>query len=260
LTLKEAAQQYLSALADEERVANQAELERFVRWCGTDRDFESLRGHDVANYAETLTGTVADASRRGEVVRAFLVFAKKAGFTPTNLGAHLRLKKGSAKQTAVGATAEAVHLTEDEKVAIAQELDSLRAQRPRIVKDIQRAMADKDFRENAPLDAARDQQAYIEGRIRKLEATLDHAVIVERARAVSGDAVDIGSTVLLHNLQNGAEITYTLVHGSEANAAQGRISYDSPVGKALLQRRAGDEVEVTVPSGTLRLRVERVDA
>lgn len=260
VTLMEAARRYLAALADQERIASQAEVERFVRWCGADRACDQLRGHEVATYAETLTGSVTDASRRAEAVRRFLAFAKKAGYASTNLGSHLRLRKTSAtRPVGRGRVPKRVELSEEQKAALTAELESLKAMRPKIVKDIQRAMADKDFRENAPLDAAREQQGYIEGRIRKLEATLEQAVAVQEGPTPSGHVVEIGSTVLLRNLKSGAETTYTLVRPGEVNAAQGRISFESPVGRALLMQRAGDEVEVAAPSGTLRFRIERVE-
>lgn len=261
VTLMEAARRYLAGLADQERIASQAEVERFVRWCGADRPCDQLRGHEVANYAETLSGSVTDASRRVEAVRGFLAYAKKAGYARTNLGAHLRLRKTAAARPAPrGPAPKAVQLSAEERTALAAELESLKAQRPRIVRDIQRAMADKDFRENAPLDAARQQQSYIEGRIRTIESTLEHATIVEDSPAPSGHVVEIGSTVVLRNLNSGAETTYTLVRPGEVDAAQGRISFESPVGQALLQRRAGDQVEVAAPSGKLRFRIERVEA
>ena len=256
-TLIDTAREYLASLSDKERIASQAEVERFARWCGADRTWQQVRAQDVANYAETFTGSVADASQRADAVRRFLAYAKKAGLTPTNMGSHLRLRKGAAAP-ARGVAHKEVQMSQQERDRLDAELASLKAQRPRILQDIQRAMEDKDFRENAPLDAARQQKAYIEGRIRELEATLDRAVLVEERSAPGGDVVEIGSTVVLRNLTSGAETVYTLVRSSEVNAAQGRISFQSPVGQALLRRRAGDEVEVAAPSGTLRFRIERV--
>lgn len=259
ITLMDAARRYLAALPDGERIASQAEVERFVRWCGADRTCDQLRGQEVANYAETITGTVTDASHRAEAVRGFLAFAKKAGHTSTNLATHLRLRKTSAARPARGPARKEVEMSEDERAALTAELDGLKARRPRIVSDIQRAMADKDFRENAPLDAARQQQAYVEGRIRELESILDRAVPVKDTAPPSSEVVEIGSTVVVRNLGSGVEVTYTLVRPGEVSPAQGRISFESPVGRALLQRRPGDEVEVAAPAGTLRLRVERVE-
>lgn len=260
VTLMEAARRYLAALVDEERIASQAEVERFVRWCGADRACDQLRSQEVANYAETLSGSVIDASRRAEALRNFLAFVKKAGYTSTNLGTHLRLRKTAPVRSARrGPAPKEVQLSEKEKVALTTELESLKALRPKIVQDIRRAMADKDFRENAPLDAAREQQAHVEGRIRKLETMLAHAVMIQQGATPSSQVVEVGSTVLLRDLASGAEITYTLVRPGEVNAAQGRISFESPVGRALLTRRTGDEVAVAVPSGTRRFRIERVE-
>ena len=258
VTLMDAAREFLDSLGDEDRVATQGEVQRFVRWAGADRLCRDLRGQEVANYAEMLTNSVSDATVRADTVKKLLAFAKKVGHTSTNLGAHLRVRKTTAKTPARAALKD-VEMSAEQKAALEAEVDALKAQRPQILADIQRARADKDFRENAPLDAARERQGYVESRIRALEAKLEQAVVVEFQRTNSGDGVEIGSTVHLRNLQSGRETTYTLVRPGEANAAQGRISFESPVGRALLQKRPGDEVEVTAPSGTLRFRIEAVE-
>lgn len=259
VTLLDAARRYFEVLSTDDRAASQAEVERFVRWCGADRGFDQVRGQEVANYAETLTGTVADANERAEAVRKFLAYAKKEGLSSTNLGTHLRVRKTSAGKGVRGRKLVEVHMTQAEKDALELELESLKAQRPRIIAEIQRAMADKDFRENAPLDAARDQQGHVEGRIREVEAKLNAAVIIEDSGPTTTHLIEVGSTVALHNLSTGKETTYSLVRPGDVNAAEGRISFESPVGRALLGHRVGDEVEVAVPSGTVRFRVERIE-
>jgi transcription elongation factor GreA len=258
VTLMDAARQFLASLASDQRIAHQAEVERFVKWCGADRACASLRGQEVANYADQLTGTLTDASGRGDAVKGFLAFVKKAGFTESNMGAHLRLRKTSGKSASRAATRE-VQMSEQEHAALSAELERLKAQRPRIIQDLQRAMSDKDFRENAPLDAARQQQSHVEGRIRTIENTLANAVIVDDTRPAGGHLVEIGSTVAVRNLASGKELSYTLVRPGEVNPAQGRISFQSPVGRALLLHQAGDEVEVEAPSGMLRLQILRVE-
>ncbi len=259
ITLMETARRYLASLPDESRVGTQPEVERFVRWCGADRRVQQLRGQDVANYAETITGSVMDATKRADAVRALFMFAKKAGLTETNLGAHLRLKKGTASRSAPRATPSAIEMTQHQRAALEAELEALKAQRPKILADLKRAMEDKDFRENAPLDAARAQQGYVEGRIREIEMKLDRAVDVVDAGPAPENSVQIGSKVVLRNLSSDKEVSYTLVRPGDVNPGEGRISFESPVGRALLQHQAGDEIEVAAPSGTLRFRVERIE-
>ncbi len=258
LTLTEASRQYLSSLADEQRAEQQADIDRFVRWCGGDRLLDGLRGQDIANYAETLPGTMTDGSRRADVIKSFLAYAKKAGLTETNLGTHLRVRKSAGKSGPKTSTRE-TQLSEQEHAALSAELKGLKAQRPRIIQDLQRAMADKDFRENAPLDAARQQQGHVEGRIRTIEGMLANAVIVTDDRPAGGHLVEIGSKVVIRNLKSGTELTYVLVRPGEVNPAQGRISFQSPVGKALLLHQAGDEVDVEAPSGAIRFQIVRVE-
>ena len=261
ITLTDASRHYLEGLTDGERLADQAEMQRFVRWYGGDRSCSRLHGHEVANYAETLTRSVTDAGGRADTVRKFLAFALKAGYTSTNLGTHLRLRKMSSRSPKrPPVPVQEFQMSEAQKLALEDELAALKSQRPGILEDLQRAMSDKDFKENAPLDAARDRQGYVEGKIRELEAKLTQAVIVQDEGAISADIAGIGSTVHVLNLGSGAESSYTLVRPNDAEAATGRISFESPVGRALFEHKVGDEIEVAAPSGTLRFRIERLEA
>lgn len=239
------------------RAAALAEVNRFVRWYGANKPTSNLRGHDVSIYGEELGASSGEAKRKADFVRGFLAFLKKEGMTETNLAPHLRLRKSSRSGGGAVKDEQVVEVTAEGHQALIDELESLKAQRPEIREEIRRAMLDKDFRENAPLDAAKDKQAHLESRIREIEWTLKHAVIVEKQS--DGSQVGIGTTVQVENLGTGASMRYTIVGANEANAAAGKISNVSPIGKALLGRGEGDEVEVSVPAGVLRLRVAKIE-
>jgi transcription elongation factor GreA len=259
-TLTEAASRYLATLPPQQRQESQPEVYRFVHWYGAERRTDELRGHDVSAYAEALGATAVDSSQRLEILRGFFAFVRKQGFAPTNLATHLRLRKTAAPVVSGGVAMREVYLTPEGHAALVAELENLRAQRPWVADELRQAMADKDFRENAPLDAAREHQAHLEARIREIEAILKHAVIVSGAPPESNARIGVGSTVLLRNLKSGAEVRYILVSPSEVNPAEGKISIASPVGKALMDRSAGAEVDVKAPAGTLRFRIESVEA
>jgi transcription elongation factor GreA len=257
LTLTDAAQRYLASVKDAARGPANAELHRFVRWYGQDRPLGQLRGHEVSLYADVLGPAGPDSSRRADYVRAFLVYLKKEGLTASNLGTHLRLRKSGAKGTA-GAGRPAptsVELTSEGIEALKAELETLVGQRMAVREEIRKAMLDKDFRENAPLDAAKDKQGHLEARIREIEAMLKRAVVVDRPK---GDRIHVGATVHVRNLKSGTVNRFVIVGPTEANAADGKISSASPVGRSLLQRTVGDEVEVAAPAGTMHFRVEQI--
>jgi len=258
VSLLEAATRYVASLDGEARAAAQAEVNRFVRWYGANRLTAELRGHDVSLYGEELGAATEEAKRRAEQVRTFLSFLKKQGMTPVSLAPHLRLKKNTRAAVAAFEEHREVELTAEGQGALSEELEALKAQRPHVRDEIRRAMLDKDFRENAPLDAAKDKQAHLEARIREIEAALKHAVIVEKTGG-GGSKVRIGSTVEVTNLTSGAAQRYTVVGENEGNAAAGKISVASPIGRALLERKPGEEVEVSVPAGLLRFRIERIE-
>jgi transcription elongation factor GreA len=261
-TLQDAARQYMAAMKPELRGGAQPEILKFVRWCGPDRDLALMRGHEVAQYADNLPPTVSDAAKRADVVRAFLKWAKEKHFTRENLGTHLRVRKGAkSNSNAEKLEDQPVYLTREGHEDLIRESDELKARRPQIQQDLARAMADKDFRENAPLDAARNEQAHLEARIRELDVTLRRAVVLEGdAIGAHGDVARLGDHVTIRDLRSGGEKMYTLVNTDEVRSGQGKISIASPVGKAVYQHRVGEEVDVEAPSGTFRVRIESIAA
>ncbi len=121
--------------------------------------------------------------------------------------------------------------------------------RPRVIAAIAEARAHGDLSENAEYDAAKEQQGFIEGRISQLESSLSIAEVIDPARIALDGKVVFGATVLLHDDHQGIEVTYQLVGNLEADPDQGRISISSPIGRALISKQLGDEVEVDAPAG-----------
>ena len=257
-TLAQAATQFLASLPHQEREELQQEVNKFVRWYGSDLLLSQLAAPEVASYAERMEGSAANTMKRLAPVRAFLTYAKKEGLTKNNLAVHLRVKKGLPKQGPHSRErVEAVTLTPEGYQELKAELSALQGERPMIAEDIRKAAADKDFAENAPLDAAKDHQGMVEARIRQLETILGSAVVTTK----KGDSakVTLGSTVTLQDLSSNEEIRYTLVNPGEASPLKGKLSIASPTGKELLSRRQGDAIEVTAPAGTMRYRIARIE-
>ena len=140
-------------------------------------------------------------------------------------------------------------MTAEGHAELLQEVERLRAERGPITEEIHKAAATKDVRENAPLEAARERQGHIQSRIREIESVLSSALAISDS---GGDAkvVGVGSTVSVKN-KNGAKkaIDYTIVSPIEARPSVGKLSMASPVGKELLGKEVGDEVEVQTPRG-----------
>jgi transcription elongation factor GreA len=233
---------------------------RFARWLGEDRSAYDVKPSDVESFVETFSASAPNAGARADSLKAFLSFAHKQKLMPERLVTHVRVRKqtGARGGAGSGSTIESneVQLTKEGLDALTGELEGLKGQRPRIASELRDAMADKDFRENAPLDAAREAQGQLEARIRELEGTLRHAVVLNERAA--GDAAKVGSNVVIANVATGARLSYLLVSSREARPTAGRLSIESPVGQAVIGRRSGDEFDVQTPSGTVRFRVENV--
>jgi len=131
-----------------------------------------------------------------------------------------------------------------------EELKRLKSvDRPTVIKAIAEARAHGDLKENAEYHAAKDQQGFIEGRIKDLEGKLSHAQIIDVTDMTATGRVIFGSTVLLVDEDSGNEITYQIVGEDEADAKAGMISYTSPIARALIGKEEGDVVTVRAPSG-----------
>lgn len=139
------------------------------------------------------------------------------------------------------------------------ELEQLkRVERPRIVAAIAEARAHGDLKENAEYHAAREQQSFVEGRIKDIEAKLSHAQVIDIASLPADDKVIFGATVTVINLDTDETRVYQIVGDDEADVKSGKISYQSPIARALIGKREGDEVAVQTPSGTVAYEIDRV--
>ena len=139
------------------------------------------------------------------------------------------------------------------------ELERLKSvERPRIILAIAEARAHGDLKENAEYHAAREQQGFTEGRINALEAALSFAEVIDISQLNAGTRIVFGATVDLLELHNNNEVTYQIVGDDEADVKAGRISYQSPIARALIGKRVGDEVAVQTPSGTVSYEIDQV--
>ena len=131
------------------------------------------------------------------------------------------------------------------------ELEELKSvQRPAVINAIAEARAHGDLKENAEYHAAREQQGFIEGRIKHLEAELSHAQIIDIATLTAGDRVVFGATVQLADADSGEERTYQIVGDLEADIKQSLIAISSPVARALIGKHEGDIITIEAPAGS----------
>ena len=135
--------------------------------------------------------------------------------------------------------------------ALRVELRQLKSEaRPNVIKAIAEARAHGDLSENAEYHAAREQQGFIEGRIQELESKLSNAEIIDVTTVAAGGRVVFGTTVELEDEDSGARVTYQIVGEDEANIKASRISFNSPIARALVGKQQGDVVPVAAPGGT----------
>ena len=255
-TLGEAATRFLSALSAESATENQQELLKFTRWYGLDKPVINLTGQEIANYSGQFHSGTHKAVEHLNAVKTFLSYCFKQGWTPSNLAPHIRVRKPATRHTGpdAGKAEESIVLTKDGHEELKGKLAALKEERPKIVEELTRAAADKDFRENAPLEAAREKQGHVEGQIRDLENTLKRARVIESMQE-RGLKITLGDSVVLSFVESGERIEYTLVSSKEANIQQRKISLVSPMGQALFNREAGDTLEVVAPSGVLTYKI-----
>jgi transcription elongation factor GreA len=143
--------------------------------------------------------------------------------------------------------------------ALRQELNELKTvARPKVIAAIAEARAHGDLKENAEYHAAREQQSFIEGRIKEIEAKLSNAQIIDVTTLNAGGKVVFGATVDVLDLETDEEHTYKIVGEDEADIRHGKISVTSPIARALIGKMEGDEVEIEVPGGKREFEILEV--
>ncbi len=131
-----------------------------------------------------------------------------------------------------------------------EELDQLKSvKRPEIITAIAEARAHGDLKENAEYHAAREQQSFIEGRIKQLEGELSHAEVIDVSKLDAGPRVVFGATVTLADVENSEEKRYQIVGDLEADIKRGMIAISSPIARALIGKNEGDEIAIDAPAG-----------
>lgn len=140
-------------------------------------------------------------------------------------------------------------------VAELQRLESI--ERPKASAAIAEARDKGDLSENAEYDAAKEAQAHLEDKINQLKMTIASAKIIDKSR-LSTDAVQLLSKVEMTNLATSSKMTYTIVSEQEADLRAGKISIATPIAQGLLNKKVGDEVEIKIPRGTIKLRIDNI--
>ena len=154
--------------------------------------------------------------------------------------------------------AEEILLTKEGKEKLEKRLEYLtNEKRAEITERIKTAREFGDLSENAEYDAAKNEQAMIEGEILEIQTKLNHAVILKDT-ATKKDVVSLGSKVDFTDLDSGEKMTYEIVGTTEADVELGRISNESPIGNALLGHKVKDTINVVVPAGIVSIRVDKI--
>lgn len=251
-TLLNSATDFLLTLTPENRSKAQEQIYKFVRWIGPTKITTGLTPLAISNYSDHTAATEI------KYVKSFLTYLKTQGLNTANLRINLKGKKPSRR---ISSRLHKVpirkrSLTMSGYNKLKAELEDLVGQRSAVTIELRKAAADKDFRENAPLHAARERKSYIEGRIQEIEAVLKGVNIIEETPATS--KIKIGYTVELEELASGKQLCYALVDSREANPAKGKFSVESPIGKALLNKEKGQVVEVVAPAGKYSYRIHEI--
>ena len=153
---------------------------------------------------------------------------------------------------------EKVILTEEGKVELEKKLEQLKlVKRPEITERIKAAREFGDLSENAEYDAAKNEQALIEGEIAEIENQLKYAEII--TVSAKKDVAGVGATVTFTDLTDGESYTFAIVGTTEADFKAGKISNESPIGKALIGKRVGEESLVEAPNGSYSVKIDKVE-
>ena len=251
ITINDAFQEYVKQLPKKNKRNSQSDVAKFVRWIGGERFTSSIAPSEIGEYNENFgpKNTSRDHTDRITFTKEFLIFMKKKEYVKLNLATHLRLRKSKVSSKGKSMiSSPTIRLTQSGYNEMTKQLASLQKERIKLTAEIQRAAADGDVRENAPLEAARESQGMTLGKIREIEATLKAAVVIDGSKSDS-KIVQIGSKLELTDKTTKTSGKYQLVEANEANPLDGKISTVSPLGSAVLGQNVVEEVNVNTPRG-----------
>jgi len=258
LSLEELALRFLTSLPTEERADKQQEVNKFVLWYGKERSVGNITPTEVETYAQWTAASTGDVNKKLEPIRAMLTYARKERLLKTSLAPHLRIKQAHTKGSALRKPKHRTALTANDHAELKSQLAALEEDRVRVAEEMRIAAADKDFKENAPLHAARERAAYIEAQMNQIQTSLATGEIVNAEKQAESLTARLGSTVILVEMASGQKHTYTLATKNEADPANGKISIVSPLGKAVLNQHEGDLVKVIAPVGEILYKIEKI--
>ena len=262
ITLGQSCREFLDSLKPELRVSYERYVRRYVQNAsgGESLPTQRLTGSLVESFAESyIKASDPLASEQVAALKAYFQFLKKRSYTEQNFGILIRVRRVAGRPGAATVAQRAeeapIEMTAEGLDSLKIELEEITGRRTELVRAVALAREDKDFRENSPLEAAREALAFNDQRQKRLETALKRARVVE---FTPGDRAAVGSTVTLTRVDGGAVHTYKLVGAREANAREQKISVASPVGKELVGKRPGDEVLVKAPNGEILFRLDSV--
>ena len=150
-------------------------------------------------------------------------------------------------------------LTKDGEKKLQEELKNLKLERPKITKAIAEAREHGDLKKNAEYHAAREQQSMVEAKIKDIEFKLGNSEIIDSKFSENKNQIIFGSTVELLNTKDNSKIKYQLVGEDEADLTKNKISFNSPIGKGLMNTKVGDIITILVPKGKLNFKVININ-
>ena len=154
---------------------------------------------------------------------------------------------------------EKIPLTKDGEKKLQEELKNLKLERPKITKAIAEAREHGDLKENAEYHAAREQQGLVEARIKDIEFKLGNSEIIDSKSKENENQIIFGSIVELLNIKDNSKIKYQIVGEDEADVTKNKISFNSPIGKGIINKKMGDIITISAPMGKLNFKVININ-
>ena len=257
--LHEAIKVYVKTLESNQKMRARYELSQFSKHIGENRDLTSISPPEIGDYGDLLSSRIAlsDTHDRMDIIKKFLIYLSDEQLIDENmsLASHIRSRRSYRSRSIKNMTNLSLPnqptVTKSRHTALTKKLKLLLKERNRLAETIQIAAQDKDVRENAPLEAAREAQGINTGKINEIESMLRGAVIVadEKGNMKKG-IISLGSNVTVENQNNQTKSKYRIVDSSESDPLANKISSESPLAKSLMGKSEKEIIPVKAPNGT----------
>tara|TARA_B100001750_G_scaffold241877_1_gene254223 strand:- start:492 stop:1307 length:816 start_codon:yes stop_codon:yes gene_type:complete len=240
--------------------ATRQELANFIQWTAIVDDIEILNVDLIRDYLDGVTNYQSESRTLAVILKKFLKYCFEKSILKYDFSSVVKVKSKNLITKKVNSVASNLKILSEGKIKkIESQISRRKEERLKVIKEIKEARLDKDFRENAPLEYAQQKLSQIESQISEQEFILRNSISMKEQKITKSEIIGLGSKVNLTFSEGKHKKSFELVDSEESDPVSGKISTESPIGKALMGRKLNDKIIVQIPKGETEFTIKEIN-